>query len=93
MANRNIWTDSNFEITSRRRKGFPSETQLKRGVRVVHGNNELFEKLGRNDHCRCRLGRSFKEVLPPPGPLVGPIEIFPRVSVRYALSMRPPLKN
>ena len=24
---------SNFEITSKRRKGFPSETQVKRGVR------------------------------------------------------------
>ena len=29
--------DSNFEITSKRRKGFPSETRVKRGVRVVHG--------------------------------------------------------
>src|SRR5881396_2049040 len=29
--------DSNFEITSKRRKGFPSETQVKRGMRVVHG--------------------------------------------------------
>jgi len=33
--------DSNFEITSKRRKGFPSETRVKRGVRVVHGNKEL----------------------------------------------------
>lgn len=30
--------DSNLEITSKRRKGFPSETQVKRGVRIVHGN-------------------------------------------------------
>jgi hypothetical protein len=51
--------ESNFEITSKRRKGFPSETQVKRGVRVVHGNKELFEKLGRNDLCPCGLGRSF----------------------------------
>jgi hypothetical protein len=26
-----------FERTSKRRKGFPSETRLKRGLRVVHG--------------------------------------------------------
>jgi uncharacterized protein YecA (UPF0149 family) len=51
--------DSNFEITSKRRKGFPSETQVKRGVRVVHGNKELFEKLGRNDLCPCGSGRGF----------------------------------
>jgi hypothetical protein len=40
--------DSNFEITSKRRKGFPSETKVKRGSRIVHGSKELFEKLGRN---------------------------------------------
>ena len=51
--------DSNFEITSKRRKGFPSETQVKRGVRVVHRNKELFEKLGRNDLCPCGSGHSF----------------------------------
>ena len=51
--------ESNFEITSKRRKGFPSETQVKRGVRIVHGNKELFEKLGRNDLCPCGSGRSF----------------------------------
>jgi len=51
--------DSNLEITSKRRKGFPSETQVKRGVRIVHGNKELLEKLGRNDLCPCGSGRSF----------------------------------
>ena len=51
--------DSNFEITSKRRKGFPSETQVKRGVCVVHGNKELFEKLGRNDPCPCGSGHRF----------------------------------
>ena len=55
----NEWEESNFEITSKRRKGFPSETQVKRGVRVVHGNKELFEKLGRNDLCPCGSRRSF----------------------------------
>jgi len=51
--------DSNFEITSKRRKGFPSETNVKRGVRIVHGSKELREKLGRNDLCPCGSGRSF----------------------------------
>jgi len=51
--------ESNFEITGKRRKGFPSETQVKRGIRVVHGNKELSEKLGRNDLCPCGSGRSF----------------------------------
>jgi uncharacterized protein YecA (UPF0149 family) len=60
MANHDQdWEDSNFEITGKRRKGFPSETQVKRGVRVVHGNKELSEKLGRNDLCPCGSGRSF----------------------------------
>ncbi len=27
-----------FETMSKRRKGFPSETQVKRGVRIVHGD-------------------------------------------------------
>src|SRR5687767_10595334 len=52
--------DSSFEITSKRRKGFPSETQVKRGFRVVHGNKELMEKLGRNDPCPCGSARKFK---------------------------------
>ena len=51
--------ESTYEITSKRRKKFPSETQVKRGVRIVHGNKELFEKLGRNDLCPCGSGRSF----------------------------------
>ncbi len=53
------WEDANFEITSKRRKGFPSETQVKRGVRVVHVTKELSEKLGRNDLCPCGSGRCF----------------------------------
>ena len=48
-----------FEITSKRRKGFPSETRVKKGWRVVHGMKELTEKLGRNDLCPCGSGRSF----------------------------------
>jgi uncharacterized protein YecA (UPF0149 family) len=49
---------------SKRRKGFPSETQVKRGYRVVHENKELVEKLGRNDPCPCGSKKSFQEVLP-----------------------------
>src|SRR4051812_545865 len=33
-----------FETMSKRRKGFPSEAKVKRGVRVVHGDKELAEK-------------------------------------------------
>ncbi|MEM8534315.1 MAG: SEC-C metal-binding domain-containing protein [Chloroflexota bacterium] len=52
-----------FEHTSKRRYGFPSETHVKRGYRVVHGGKELTEKLGRNDPCPCGSGRRFQEVL------------------------------
>jgi uncharacterized protein YecA (UPF0149 family) len=52
-----------FEVTSKRRKSFPSETRVKRGVRIVHGDVELMEKLGRNDPCICGSGRRFQEVL------------------------------
>ena len=48
-----------FEISSKRRKGFPSETHVKRGNRVVGGTKELLEKLGRNDPCPCGSGRRF----------------------------------
>ena len=51
--------DSNFEITSKRRKSFPSETRVKRGDRIVHGTKQLLEKLGRKDLCPCGSGRSF----------------------------------
>ena len=49
-----------YERTSKRRKGFPSETQVKRGVRVVGGVKLLEEKLGRNDLCPCGSGKRFK---------------------------------
>jgi hypothetical protein len=62
-------TDRFFEITSKRRKGFPSETRVKRGLRVVHGDKELREKLGRNDPCPCGSGHSFQELLPSLGSL------------------------
>jgi SEC-C motif len=53
-----------FEITSKRRKGFPSESGVKRGDRVVRGTKELVEKLGRNDPCPCGSARSFQTLLP-----------------------------
>ena len=55
---------SAFDVSSKRRKGYPSETRVKRGVRIVHGDKELVEKLGRNDLCPCGSGRRFQEVLP-----------------------------
>src|SRR5882724_10301172 len=45
-------------------EGYPSETRVGRGDRVVHGDKELIEKLGRNDLCPCGSGRCFQEVLP-----------------------------
>lgn len=50
---------SQFEITSKRRRGFPSETRVKRGVQIVHGDKQLTEKLGRNDLCPCGSMRRF----------------------------------
>jgi SEC-C motif len=52
-----------FQVTSKRRKGFPSETGVKRGDRIVRGVKELAEKLGRNDPCPCGSARSFQALL------------------------------
>ena len=49
-----------FEVSSKRRKSFPSETSVKRGDRTVHGDVELKEKLGRNDLCPCVPACGFK---------------------------------
>jgi uncharacterized protein YecA (UPF0149 family) len=46
---------------SKRRRGFPSEAQVKRRLRVVHGDKELTEKLGQNDLCPCGSGKRFKK--------------------------------
>src|SRR5690242_13325109 len=56
-------TSRAFERTSKRRKGYPSETNVKRGLRFVHGDKELVEKLGRNDPCPCGSGMRFQTVL------------------------------
>jgi hypothetical protein len=52
-----------FERSSKRRKGYPSETKVKKGHRVVHGEKELVEKLGRKDLCPCGSGRRFQALL------------------------------
>jgi uncharacterized protein YecA (UPF0149 family) len=57
-------TSPAFEVTSKRRRSFPSETKVKTGRRFVHGEVELHEKLGRNDLCPCGSGRRFQAVLP-----------------------------
>ena len=46
---------------SKRRTGFPSESQVKRGLRIIHGGKELVEKLGRDDLCPCGSGKPFKK--------------------------------
>ncbi|HLG84461.1 MAG TPA: SEC-C metal-binding domain-containing protein [Bradyrhizobium sp.] len=56
-------TSPAFSISRKRRKSFPSETQVRRGHRVVHGDVELTEKLGRNDLCPCGSGRRFQILL------------------------------
>ena len=56
-------SNSPFEKSSKRRKGYPSETQVKKGLRFVHGEKELIEKLGRNDLCPCDSGRRFQKML------------------------------
>ena len=65
-----ISTSPAFHRTSKRRRGFPSETHVKRGVRVVHGDKELLERLGRNDPCPCGSNRCFQELLPAVRPLL-----------------------
>ena len=52
-----------FETMSKRRKGFPSEQKVKTGIRIVHGNKVLMEKLGRKDPCPCGSGKYFQEML------------------------------
>jgi hypothetical protein len=50
---------------SKRRRGFPSETNVKRGSRgVKSGEKELLERLGNNDLCPCGSGRRFQALLP-----------------------------
>ena len=62
-------TRSRFEPMSKRRRGFPSETRVKRGERSVGGGKELLERLGNDDLCPCGSGRRFQAVLPEQRPL------------------------
>ena len=55
---------------SKRRKGFPSETRVQRGVRIVHGDKWLVEKLGRNDPCPCGSMKRFQALLSQERPLL-----------------------
>jgi hypothetical protein len=55
---------------SKRRQGYPSEASVKRGDRIVHGDKELTEKLGRDDPCVCGSRRSFQALLPAYGLLL-----------------------
>jgi uncharacterized protein YecA (UPF0149 family) len=49
---------------SKRRKGFPSETRVRRGRRFIKGGEiELTEKLGRKDPCPCGSGHRFQGLL------------------------------
>jgi uncharacterized protein YecA (UPF0149 family) len=52
-----------FETISKRRRSFPSETNVKCGERYVHGDVELIERLGRRDLCPCGSGRRFQTLL------------------------------
>jgi hypothetical protein len=42
---------------------------VKRGLRFVHGDIELIEKLGRNDPCPCGSGKRFQALLHVFGPV------------------------
>lgn len=68
-------TRCRFEPMSKRRNGYPSETQVKRGSRTIKGGEiELLERLGNNDPCPCGSGRRFQAVLPKQRPLLtGPV--------------------
>jgi len=41
----------------------PPKHTSSEAFRVVHGDKELVEKLGRNDLCPCGSGRRFQEML------------------------------
>ena len=63
--------EASFEPISKRRRGFPSETRVKRGPRAVkRGEVELLERLGNNDLCPCGSGRRFQELLSQQRPLL-----------------------
>ncbi len=65
-----------FEPMSKRRKGFPSEQHVQRGNRIVHGDKELIEKLGRDDPCPCGSGKRFQALLHETGPLLTAVTVM-----------------
>jgi len=81
-----------FEVVAKRRKGFPSETRVKRGMRSVKGGEkELVEKLGRNDPCPCGSGRLFQEMLSQIGSFsMGRTEVNIIAAERIALHSKHP---
>lgn len=50
-----------FVPSSKRRRGYPSEKAVKRGLRTVHSDKELQEKLGKDDLCPCGSDVAFKK--------------------------------
>ncbi|RYD18739.1 MAG: hypothetical protein EOP88_21535 [Verrucomicrobiaceae bacterium] len=55
---------------AKRRRGFPSETNVKRGAQSVGDEGKILEeRLGREDPCPCGSGHRFQAMLPPHGPL------------------------
>ena len=55
---------------SKRRKGFPSETKVGRGVRIVHGDQLLAEKLRRRRSLPVRERPTLEESLQQVGPVL-----------------------
>ena len=51
--NREFNEEQSFRAHEQASPGYPSETSVKVGVRIVHGEKLLEEKLGRNDFCPC----------------------------------------
>ena len=85
-ATNNLTKSIPFEPTSKRRKGYPSETHVKRGERIVHGNKHLTEKLGRNDLCPCGSGRRFQEVLSADGKTLLKLTAEAKANNNFSLS-------
>ena len=59
MSHDNFW----FEHSSKRRKGFPSERRVKKGLRVVHGAKELIREAGPQRSMPVRLVARIQEML------------------------------
>ena len=65
MAKIEHYEDSPFLRTHKQTpEGVPSETRVGKGQRIVYGDKQLVEKLGRKDQCPCGSGRRFQELLP-----------------------------